>query len=359
MANRGLADRLRSLPIRETAVALAVGAAGGAVAASVGLPLAWMLGPMLATAAASLFGVRSAVPMGLRAPLLVVLGVFVGSSFTPDSVDRIGEWPLSLIAVVALVPVFTGLAARYYARAAAFDRITALFAATPGGLTPMVLIGGAAGGDERRIALAQGLRVFIVVLLIPFVVDAAFSLPVPPEPVGPAPGGATAVEWIILLAGVGAGIVVARWVRLPVPQMTGAMFASAALHATGASTVLLPDAMLQATLLVVGASIGSRFSSFDRRALMATGGHAVLVALLMIGLSAAIAAGIAAGLGLDSLAVLLAFVPGGVAEMCLIAVALDVDPAFVAVHHLVRIFTIVLLAPLVGRATQRRPAKPG
>ena len=52
-------------------------------------------------------------------------------------------------------------------------------------------------------------------------------------------------------------------------------------------------------------------------------------------------------------AVLLAFAPGGLAEMSLIALALGVDVAYVATHHVVRIFFIVALAPLVFRLLRR------
>ena len=51
-------------------------------------------------------------------------------------------------------------------------------------------------------------------------------------------------------------------------------------------------------------------------------------------------------LGLPIAALVLAFAPGGLAEMSLIALALGVDPAFVSSHHVVRIFLVVVLAPL-------------
>ena len=47
----------------------------------------------------------------------------------------------------------------------------------------------------------------------------------------------------------------------------------------------------------------------------------------------------------------LAFAPGGVAEMGLIAVALGVEPAYVILHHLLRIIaTITVLPQIYDRA---------
>jgi uncharacterized membrane protein AbrB (regulator of aidB expression) len=51
---------------------------------------------------------------------------------------------------------------------------------------------------------------------------------------------------------------------------------------------------------------------------------------------------------------ILAFSPGGLAEMSLIALALDIDPAFVATHHVVRIFLVVVLAPIAFRLWRAR-----
>jgi uncharacterized membrane protein AbrB (regulator of aidB expression) len=54
----------------------------------------------------------------------------------------------------------------------------------------------------------------------------------------------------------------------------------------------------------------------------------------------------------------LAYAPGGFAEMSLIALALSVDSAFVASHHLIRIILVVTLAPLLFRYF-RGPPPPG
>lgn len=74
--------------------------------------------------------------------------------------------------------------------------------------------------------------------------------------------------------------------------------------------------------------------------------------MVMLGLSVGFSYLLSSLLGLEFLPVLLAFAPGGVAEMCLIALVLNIDPAFVALHHLVRITFILLAAPLMGKLIQ-------
>ena len=70
----------------------------------------------------------------------------------------------------------------------------------------------------------------------------------------------------------------------------------------------------------------------------------------MLGIAAAFADIVSHLLGLPMYALLLAISPGGLAEMSLVALALDVDTAFVATMHLVRIVLIVTFAPAFFRA---------
>ena len=50
----------------------------------------------------------------------------------------------------------------------------------------------------------------------------------------------------------------------------------------------------------------------------------------------------------------LAFLPGGQAEMTVIAIIAGADLAYVVSHHLLRIMIVILLAPIVARLFRRR-----
>jgi len=56
-------------------------------------------------------------------------------------------------------------------------------------------------------------------------------------------------------------------------------------------------------------------------------------------------------------ALLLAYSPGGVAEMSLVALALGIDIAMVATHHLFRLFFVLVPAPQMFRLWRRLAAK--
>jgi uncharacterized membrane protein AbrB (regulator of aidB expression) len=58
------------------------------------------------------------------------------------------------------------------------------------------------------------------------------------------------------------------------------------------------------------------------------------------------------GLNLD--ATVLSYAPGGFAEMSLIGLALGIEVAMVATHHLFRLFLIIITGPIVFRTLLRR-----
>lgn len=332
-------------------LALTLGSLGGALFAWLGVPLAWMLGSLSANGVAAIAGLPAALPPSLRGVTLAVLGTFLGSTFTLELFERVGTWPWSIAATLLVVALLVAVSVCYYRLAAGFDRLTALFSSTPGGLSAMVALGGASGGDPRRIALTQTLRVVIVVFAIPALVASNAALP--PEPVtvtDPAAGMALQpwLQWPLLAAGVAGAVLLTRRLRLPAAELIGALAASAALHVTGLVTLPLPTPLVLAALCVLGASIGCTFRGFRVRELLQVGRHALVVVAVMLALIALAARLISDALQLDYLAVLLALAPGGIAEMSLIAIAFDIDPLFVTTHHLARVVIILTAAPIAA-----------
>ena len=217
---------------KRLSIALGIGLVGGLIAHSLNMPLAWMMGPMLATFVASLMRVQMGIPMEFRSVILGVIGIFLGASFTPETLDQAARWPISMIAVLIYVPVVTVLVTWFYTKIARLDPATALFSATPGGLTPMVVLGAAAGGNEQEIALTQGLRVLLLVMSAPLIVLMITGV------VASGHGDGEAVYMTLsegLLTGGAALLTVLlfRKLRVPAAYMTGAMLASMVLHVTG------------------------------------------------------------------------------------------------------------------------------
>ena len=347
-------------PWQRLAGALALGALGAALAAWAQLPLAWMIGAMLATTAGAMAGLPIAVPGRLRGLFVIVLGVMLGSSFTPAILDQLAEWAVSLSALVAYLAISCLAGTIFFRRFFGYSRATAYFAAMPGGFNEMVLVGTAMGGDARIISLTHAARVLFIVLVLPF----AFQLLLGYDPadrpdIGAEFGELTPTDVLLLsLCGI-AGFLGAKALRVPAAPVVGPMILSAGVHLAGWTSAPPPAVLVAAAQVVVGSAIGCRFAGTDLAFVLRVVAAAAGVTLLLVAVTLLVAGAIHAATGLPADALVLAFAPGGLAEMSLIAIALSMDAAFVATHHIVRICLIVVLAPLVFRATGRRPAGSG
>ena len=130
--------------------AAAVGLVGGSVANALGVPLAWMLGPLIATAIASLSGVRAAVPKQLRTAARGCVGVLLGSALDEEILARAPQWPLSIAALVLGMLAAVTLVAIYFRAIARFDPITAVASSIPGGISSVSVIAIQLGADPQR-----------------------------------------------------------------------------------------------------------------------------------------------------------------------------------------------------------------
>ena len=84
-------------------LALVIGTAGGSAFYLMNLPLPWMLGALFATMVASISNAPILGPARLRPAVVAVIGVLLGSRFTPDIVAEAGAWIGTLAVLMVLI----------------------------------------------------------------------------------------------------------------------------------------------------------------------------------------------------------------------------------------------------------------
>jgi len=343
--------------IGRTALTLLVGAVGGTAFWYANLPLPWMLGPILATTVVALYGAKLAMERNLRNIMVTVIAVLLGSTFTPALLGRAADWLGSIAVLILYVPATIAVTFLYLRRVARLDRTTAFFGAAPGGLTEMIMMGEAMGGDVRRIALLHSIRIVVTVFGISFFFRYAQHLSVPAfmPSAGVAPGAA---DLAILLVCGAVGMLLGQRLKFPAAALIAPMGLSAAAHLLGFTTSQPPPDLVAIAQVVIGSSIGARFVGLPLRALARDSVHAVVATLLMLGMTTLFAVGFSALGTVSTGAALLSLAPGGVTEMSLIALALGVDAAYVATMHLSRLFTVLGLSPLLWRAIRKSDPDP-
>ncbi|MGY2067196.1 AbrB family transcriptional regulator [Blastococcus sp. SYSU DS0619] len=150
-------------------VACAVaGLAGGRL---LRVPVAALLGPLVAAAVADLTGLSrgAEVPAVVESAAFLVIGLQVGVSFTRDSLRGIGRaLPLALAIILVLVVACAGLGSLL----AALTGATALdgyLATTPGGLYAVLATARGSGADTTFVLAVQVLRLFVMLFSAPLV----------------------------------------------------------------------------------------------------------------------------------------------------------------------------------------------
>ena len=339
---RGRAQAMKVL------LTLLIGMAGALLYAQTPLPLPWFLGAMLACLAA--LAVRIPIRSGEFNTLImrIVLGLAIGSAFSPEMADRAGEMALSLIFVFPYVLFLGAIGYPYFRLFPGFDRITAFLAAVPGGFQTMVAIGEDSKADIRKLSIVHSTRILVIVFLVPLWIQFSGSLDIPREiPASASLAALTLKEALILVACGAVGYWGAKRIGISGAAIFGPMLANGVVHMLGLAEARVPVELVNAAQLVIGAHIACQFTGITLRELTSIVSIAFGYALLLMAGAAVFTVLVVWATGIDPNAVTLAYAPGGQPEMNLIALVLNIDPAYVALHHLLRVMVIVVGAQFV------------
>lgn len=194
---------------RQRLRALLASAAGAATFLVLGTPLPLLLGPMAGCLVVSLAGLRlkDFGQFGILARTF--LGVAIGTTFMPEIVANIPDMARSLVFIPPFIQVI-GLTGFLHFRRIGFDRQTAFYAAMPGGLQDMLILGEQAGGNVRAMSLIHATRVLVIFSLVPFAIALFWGLDLNRPPGKPAVDIPFHEIAIMILAGIGGWQIAAR-----------------------------------------------------------------------------------------------------------------------------------------------------
>ena len=323
------------------------GGALGLLLAAIGFPLPWLMGAMIATAAASLAGHGPHVPGPARGLGQLIVSSAVAANLDTRSFDAIHANIVPILIVPVLLVLVSGALARLLMWKSRCDEATALFAVLPGGAVEMAELGRRHGGSGQIVAAAQTLRVAAIVTVVPTLlllqgveVRGVLSMAPRIDPLGLALVFAVAV-----VAAVGS-----HRLRLSNAFFVGPLAAVGAANALGMPVSPVPGPLIVLAQMLLGAALGSMFT---RGAFSSAPG-------MMRYLTAIAALTVAFGLGLaailswwraeDFAMLALATAPGSITELSMAAKAMSLDAVVVTAYHIVRIFVIVMSADLIFAA---------
>jgi membrane AbrB-like protein len=341
----GVAGEGTARAVARLLAVFALGAAVGAVAQSVRMPLPFVLGPLAATAGLGIAGWPVVGVRRLRPGAQFVIGSAIGIQFTHAVVLRLALLLPLIVGSALMSIVVCACASAFLIVAAGLDRKTAFFATAPAGAAEMANIAARYGGEPEPIMVAQTMRVVMTVMAAPFLVihfanDGQFHQV----------EQAAAMAWpslalLALWAGVG-GFLMSR-TTFPNGWFMGPLLACALFGMTGVMEGRVPNILVNISQIVIGCSLGAQFRRefVTRLAGMVLASATSIVLVLVVMAAAAIGCAYAFTLPVAALA--LAFAPAGMAEMTLTGKVLGLDAALISGFHTVRIIMVMgLVVPV-------------
>lgn len=151
------------------AAGLVLALAGALVAVWAHMPLPWMLGALLVTAATRIAGLRTACPRPARNAGQWVIGTSLGLYFTPQVVEHIGNNAGPIIAGMLFALGLSFIGTAILRRYTDVDFKTAWFSSAIGGASEMANLAERYGARIDRVATAHSVRVLLVVVTVPFI----------------------------------------------------------------------------------------------------------------------------------------------------------------------------------------------
>ena len=354
MAERGRGARAVDLAV-VVAAALAVTLALDVL----DLPSPSLFGGLVAGLARGLVGRRRlTVPRPATTAAQGLIGVSIGALVDPETLEAIGrDWlPVLLVTVgTLLLSVLAGVVMRLQPDV---TPVTGAFALIAGGASGITAMSRELGADERMVAVLQYLRVLLIVVLMPVTAASVFGADpgaggTTVDAAGPGWPAGVLVAAVCLLA----GTPLARLLRIPVPTLLGPMLVAAVLDLGGLSGGAdVPVPLETAAFLVIGLMVGLGFSRDGLRSVGRALPLALAVILGLIAACAGLGALLAATTGVGALDAYLATTPGGLYAVLATAQDSGAEVTFVLAVQVLRLFVMLLSAPLLARWLRRSEA---
>lgn len=334
--------------MKRLALTYAVAGAGVAVFHLLNLPLPWLLGPIFACLFAALAGMPLKGNKLINDAMRSILGVAVGATFTVALLgSMVSMWP-TLLMIPLMIASIGVIGVPYFQKIWGFDFATSYYSAMPGGLQDMLAFGEEAGGDVRALSLIHATRVMVIVVALPFILQGVWDADLSNPPGAPAASISPSQLLLMVLCGL-VGWRGAKALGMFGASILGPLILAAILALLGVLQHRPPAEAIWMAQFFIGMTVGTKYVGVTmpevRRDVTAALGFCVILLILTVIFAEAIHLMKLA----PPLETLLAFAPGGQAEMTVLALIVGADMAFVIAHHVLRIFVVILGAPLAAR----------
>ena len=310
------------------------------------LPLAWFLGPMLATSLAALLGLNVKIPRLVLSLILILLGLYIGNYIDANLFSQIHEWALTSTIMFFYILISIFIVSKYLQKYSNYEKKTSIFSAAPGALGPLMILAEDQKTDLSHVATSHLIRLIVIVTLFPFFVDSYYNLE-PADKIIHQVSEQNEFDLVLMIILSVILILVFNKIKFPAALLSGTLVASGFLQIMDIASYQISVDVVDYCLLILGASVGCRFADKTFEEIGKNAFHSLIATFLLVflGLVAAYVASLVIEKNIFSL--ILSYCPGGIYEVAVIAIFFDLDPEFVSFHHIIRLLMILFVVPLI------------
>ncbi|MDD1012877.1 AbrB family transcriptional regulator [Pseudomonas rubra] len=335
----------------KTFVCLLIAAVTGSALQYAGVPHGLLLGSIVATAiVVSKFNVAPQLRLGMGY-VQIVLGIATGLMFEAWDNQTVATMLPSIGLLLLCLATQITVAAVWLQKASAWNRKDSLLAVYPGALAAVFDLLESERASSKVIVVHL-VRLLSITLLVSLCIPANAGAPVS------ASSPWTIVTALTLLSLIMLCIVLGRLLLkfgVPAPFMLTAIIATGVYVKLGLLHAFhMPQWSVDGAALLLGVMIGARFRQISPAELVRHGRAGLMSVGLMLLVAAAFAGIAARVLNNDPLTLWLAYMPGAIETIAIVAFSGGLNVVFVLTHHLLRMVVLHFAPALLVQARRWR-----
>ncbi|MEN5201406.1 AbrB family transcriptional regulator [Pseudomonas wadenswilerensis] len=335
----------------KTFVCLLIAASTGTALQYAGVPHGLLLGSIVATAiVVSRFNVAPRLRFGLGY-VQIVLGIATGLMFEAWDNQTVATMLPSLGLLLLCLTTQIAVAALWLLKVSAWNLKDSLLAVYPGALAAVFDLLESERASSKVIVVHL-VRLLSITLLVSLCIPASAGAHVSPS------SPLTFITALTLLSLIALCIVLGRLllkVGVPAPFMLTAIIASGIYVKLGLLHAFhMPQWSVDGAALILGVMIGARFREISLAELVRHGRAGLMSVGLMLLVAAAFAGVAARVLDNDPFALWLAYMPGAIETIAIVAFSGGLNVVFILTHHLLRMVVLHFAPALLVQARRWR-----
>tara|TARA_A100001011_G_scaffold398214_1_gene501814 strand:+ start:982 stop:1986 length:1005 start_codon:yes stop_codon:yes gene_type:complete len=329
-----------------TTLTILIGSLGALSAWFVGAPAPFLTGPAtFVTISALVFNTKCQISLPVINISFVIIGISTAEGINSKLFDNILKWPISLIGMTCCIVLLVVCGKYLFQTFFKMGRNDAILASTPGHLSYVLSLSESGSGNTVIISVIQSIRVLTLTLAVPATIALFTDFDIQKEVPQKLILTYTHLIILVLFSGL-IGLVLLRF-KTPAAFLLGGMLSSTIGHVLELTPGIVPEYIAILAFIILGSLIGSRFTGISLKTFKSCiikGGSFTVLSLIISLVGAFVISNLT---DFKLIEVLIALAPGGLETMVVMGQLVGVDPAFIAFHHLARLFLLLLILSIM------------